>query len=114
MIEEMLNFRDLVQLYHWHTKNYARHKASGDLYDKFQANLDLFVEAYQKNGKRIVAKGKIDLYETSDKDVVELLEDFLEFVAELEEKFSDRTDLLNILADITQDINQTLYLFTLN
>ncbi len=114
MLKEFIRFRDLIQLYHWHTRDYARHVASGNLYDKIQTSLDTFVEVLQKNGDRLKVSGNIKLQEMDDDDIVDLLEDFLDFLSELEDGFDRRSDLLNILADMTEAINQTLYLFTLN
>lgn len=114
MIENFISFRDNVQLYHWNTKDYARHVAAGELYNTFQTLLDGFVETLQKNKRIKLLKGEVEVYELNNKTVIEYLEHFLIYLTSLEKKYKKRTDLLNILADMITAINKTLYLFGLN
>ena len=110
MLQDFIQFRDLLQIYHWQTKSYARHVAAGQLYDKFQINLDRIIEAYTKNNKRITINTSVKLYNVSDSEMEKILEEFVRFLASL--KFPKRSDLENIRDEILSDVNQTLYLFT--
>ena len=107
-----MKVKDLVQIYHWQTDDYARHKASGELYDSLNQKLDKFVEAYQKNNRIAVIKGgKCFLKNMSGKSAKKLLEEFADYLTKLDTK---KPDLLNIRDEMLADVNQTLYLFSLN
>ena len=47
LLKELLYFETQIRLYHWKTKVYSRHVASGNLYKKMDDFLDKFVEVYQ-------------------------------------------------------------------
>jgi hypothetical protein len=48
ILRTLLYFQTNVRLYHWGTKLYARHIASGDLYKQLDTFTDKFVEIYIK------------------------------------------------------------------
>ncbi len=104
-----MQFGDLLKLYHWNTHAYARHVASGELYDKFQKNLDKFVETFQKKD-RIMVNSHIPIRIVSDIEIVEILNKFVDFLNELKL----RKELEVIRDDIVIDVNQTLYLFSMD
>ena len=47
IIRNLLKIQLEIKLYHWRTKSYSRHVASGDLYDSLNKDIDTFVEIYQ-------------------------------------------------------------------
>lgn len=107
-----IKFLNLLQIYHWQTESYSRHKASGELYEKMQGHIDKFIESFQSDGETVKFDSTIKLTNMSDQDGKILLKDFLKFLEEDEsEKFNDREDILNIIYEMMSDINQTLYLF---
>ena len=112
---EILKVRDAVQLYHWQTKSFARHKASDELVDSLTSNMDRFVEAFLG----AYPKQKINLSNKSIKfsnytdDLISIvLINFLSFLETL--SLNKHTDLYNIRDDMLSDVHKTLYLFTLN
>jgi hypothetical protein len=119
IVHLMMTLRDQVKLYHWQTLNYPRHIATNDLVTKLDANIDQFVEVYVGKYGRPKLSGKtssIHLRNHSDKEAVALLKeaiDWLSTVLPRKLKKTD-TDLFNIRDTIVADLNQTLYMFTLN
>ena len=119
VVHLMMTLRDQVKLYHWQTLNYPRHIATNDLVTKLDANIDQFVEVYIGKYGRPKLSGKtasIRLRNHSDKEAIALLKEAIGWLStELSRKLKKTdTDLLNIRDTIIADLNQTLYLFTLN
>ena len=127
-LKTLLYFQNQVRLYHWSTKIYSRHVASGNLYEKIDNFIDKFVEIYQGkyNGGNLSGipfkydKLDIELYNLDDNGIVICLNDFKSLLVEdLYDWLSNmpshtNSDLKNLVDDLMGDINQTLYLFTLN
>jgi len=118
IVNLMLTLRNQVKIYHWETKNFARHKATDDLVDKLDDNIDKFVEVYiGKYGRPSLNSrtGSIRIRNFNDQEAPVLLQQAINWMTtKLPSllKPSD-TDLLNIRDEILADLNQTLYLFTL-
>jgi hypothetical protein len=114
----MLTLRNQVKIYHWETKVFSRHKATDDLVDKLDDNIDKFVEVYiGKYGRPTLnaRTGTIRIHNFTDrmgtlflKAATEWLTNSLPALLKKED-----TDLLNIRDEILADLNQTLYLFTI-
>ena len=118
IVHLMMTLRDQVKLYHWQTMNYPRHIATNELVTKLDANIDQFVEVYVGKYGRPKLSGKtasIHLRNHSDKEAVALLTEAIDWLTtDLPRKLKKAdTDLLNIRDTIVADLNQTLYLFTL-
>jgi hypothetical protein len=108
-----------IQMYHWQTDSYARHKATCKLLAAINPLIDNFMETYQGKYGR-VPKGNtivkvMTLTESTAVDFVKKSIQFLNNILEEDEhiKASD-TDLLNIRDEMVSVLNTTLYLFTLN
>jgi len=116
IVTAMMTIRDQIKLYHWQTSLFSRHKATDELVEKLDENVDTFVETYMgKYGRpRISAPIKLSNFsESAARTFVERQRKFLSVV--LPRKLSpEDTDLLNIRDTILGDLNQTLYLFTLS
>ena len=111
----MMTLRDQVKLYHWQTFSYPRHKATDELVEQLDSNIDRFVEVYiGKYGrpKLTSSTSTIRLRNHSDKEASTLLKDAINWLMKLKLKTTD-TDLYNIRDEIIADLNKTLYLFTL-
>lgn len=109
MIYRLLVFQNLLQVYHWQTKNYSHHIIVGELYNKFIKLTDKFVETYQKN---ISFKNKsIPLDNMNEKKINELLEHMKQFL--LEQKITE-VDLINIRDEMVMEINRGLYLLAMD
>jgi hypothetical protein len=119
VVHLMMALRDQVKLYHWQTLNYPRHIATNDLVTKLDANIDQFVEVYIGKYGRPKLSGKtssIHLRNHSDKEAVALLKDAINWLSTVLPRKLKKTDtdLFNIRDTIVADLNQTLYMFTLN
>ena len=120
--EIALNFmfiRDQIKIYHWMTKSYARHKASDDFVNNLTSKMDKFIETMQgiENVRLSVPlskKSQFILRNENDKGIIDLLENFRDWLSNsLPKLLHKNTDLLNIRDDMLSDVNNTLYLFTL-
>ncbi len=104
-----------IQLYHWTTDSFARHKASDTLYENILEHVDKFMEVYMgKYGRPNVKTYQLMVKKMSDDEFTAYLKDKLVFLQKtLQLSSSLDTDLLNIRDEIIADINQVLYLCTL-
>ena len=106
-----------VKLYHWKTRSYAQHKATDELYDKLNENIDKFIEVLLgKDQTRIrLIEKRIDLLDANNtRDIKERIFEYREFLTDLNIWFDNTrdSDLLSIRDDILADLNQFLYLLT--
>jgi DNA-binding ferritin-like protein len=120
------NFLELlmaIKLYHWKTHSYAVHKATDDLYGELNTNIDKFVEVLLgKTSIRtnLVKQKTIQLLDlTSKAQLIQLVKNFKHYLVGLSNnKFMlqtmSNTDLLNIRDELLANLNQFLYLLTLN
>lgn len=106
-----------IKLYHWQTINYARHKATDSLHSELSALIDTFIEVYIGRYKRPSYNNtiKINIEELSDDSAINAINEYINYLKNDLPKYlkSSDTDLLNIRDEILQNLNQTLYLFTL-
>lgn len=110
----------MVKLYHWKTISYATHKATDDLYQKLNANIDEFIEVLLgKSGSRIdlMNHKNIRLIDLSNQEALKReVEAFKGYLVSLNENKGMLTmsnpDLFNIRDTILGDLNQFLYLLT--
>lgn len=111
----------MVKLFHWKTTNYATHQATDELYTKLNKNVDEFIEILLgKNHSRtnLMKHKKIRLIDLSDKQMLEKeIKHFKHYLVDLNNhkyiKRMSNTDLLNIRDTILGDLNQFLYLLSL-
>jgi len=112
----------MVKLYHWKTQSYAQHKATDELYSKLNENIDTFIEVLlgkTETRTNLLKKTTISLIDLSSKEQLKTqINDFKVYLVNLtDNKFimkMSNTDLLNIRDEILGDLNQFLYLLTLN
>lgn len=118
IVNLMLTLRNQVKIYHWETMQYSRHKATDDLVDKLDDSIDKFVEVYiGKYGrpKLTPRTGTIRLRNYDDVQAPVLLNEAIAWMTNRLPTLLSKndTDLLNIRDEILAELNQTLYLFTL-
>ena len=112
----------MVKLYHWKTQSYAQHKATDELYSKLNEDIDKFIEVLlgkTETRTNLLKKPTISLIDLSSKEQLKKqIDDFKVYLVNLtDNKFimkMSNTDLLNIRDEILGDLNQFLYLLTLN
>ena len=110
-----LEFLNNLKVYHWKTTSYARHKASDDCFQKLQPLIDQFVEVCTgKHGRKVLLSGQgkqsCEMIQLTDKTVVAYVTQFRKFLENLTIKDAD---LENIRDEMVAELNQCLYLFTL-
>jgi len=108
---------NLVKLYHWKTRVFSQHKATDDLYERLNENIDKFVEILLgKDASRIQMTHKTLQFHDckNDTDFKQRLTEFRQLLIHMNRSFdpSDNSDLLNVRDEILGDVNQFLYLMT--
>jgi len=117
LLERFLSFQQQIRLYHWTTRSYARHVASGSLYESLDKKIDQFIETLQ--GRHTIKNVSLNmkLYSMTDKEIVKELHRFCDFLAkdieEMLDELSISSDLKNIRDEMISLTHQTLYLFSL-
>jgi hypothetical protein len=120
IVVKFLETLNLVKLYHWKTHSYATHKATDELYDNINKNIDSFVEVLLgKYGGRVdlTSRKSIQLKDfASVNDFKRELETFKKFLIALNYnkalKSMSNTDLFNIRDELLGHVNQFLYLLS--
>ena len=110
----------MVKLFHWKTHSYATHKATDEVYEKLNTNIDSFIEILLgKTGDRVnlTETKTIRLIDfTSQESFKREIESFKNYLVSLSShpglKVMTNTDLFNIRDTILGDMNQLLYLLT--
>lgn len=110
----------MVKLFHWKTTSYATHKATDELYEKLNGNIDEFIEVLLgKSGSRIdlMSNKNIRLVDLSSQESLKKeVEAFKGYLVSLDDnsamKKMSNTDLYSIRDTILGDLNQFLYLLT--
>ena len=115
IVSHLLTIRNQVKLYHWQTKQFARHKATDDLTAALDTAIDSFVESYMGRYGRPKVSGSIKLHNFSEaaaKKFVAKETKYLE--TDLPRKIGKGdSDLLNIRDEILAELTKVSYLFTL-
>ena len=114
MFLEMLN---VVKIYHWKTHSFAQHKATDELYERLNKNIDTFIEVLLgKDQSRIqMVERSIQLMDPSEKtNFQNKVLEYRGFLTDMDIYFDPArdSDILSVRDDILVDINQFLYLMT--
>lgn len=112
LLKTILSVQTTVRLYHWNTKKYARHVASGALYSTLDSLFDRFIETLQGFTKSRLdyEKIKLKIYKLSEDDITLFLQNFRDTFSSMELPSSD---LINQREEIISEVNKTIYLFSL-
>ena len=117
IILRLLKIREQVQILHWQTKSYARHKAYDLYYEELSDLIDAFTESYQGKYGRIElpAGSSLALEDIKELDLNAFLEGIIEMLkVEISANLDDSdTDLLNIRDEMIGLTNKLVYLLTL-
>jgi DNA-binding ferritin-like protein len=117
MFLQMLN---TVKLYHWKTSSYSQHKATDELYNNLNENIDLFVEIMLgKKGDRVNLTGQKSLPLMDYKNLSDFkkeIEKYKTFLINMNKdaglNITNNSDLLNVRDEILGNLNQFTYLLT--
>jgi hypothetical protein len=112
----------MIKLFHWKTSSYATHKATDELYSKLNEHIDTFIEILLgKTGIRtnLLNKHKISLIDLSNKEqLMSKINYYKSYMVDLSNnpfiRSMSNTDLLNVRDEILGDLNQFMYLLSLN
>lgn len=106
-----------IKLYHWNTKKYPEHKATDELYENLNEHIDKFVEVLLgKDASRIHNSKSHVTRCTNTHQIKKKIHEYQDFLIHMNQVLDPKrdTDLLNIRDEILADLNQFLYLLTLN
>jgi hypothetical protein len=117
-IQFFFAMRDQIKLYHWQTSVFARHKATDDVLKALDESIDKYVEVYMgKYGRpRMTAKTHtIHVKNMGEKEAVRFVKMCIHALIEVVPNGLGPadTDLMNIRDEMLAELNQLLYLFTL-
>jgi len=110
----------MVKLFHWKTTSYSTHKATDELYEKLNGNIDEFIEILlgKTNSRINLTKNKkirlIDL--SSPNELKREVGKFKKYLVDLNDNLvmqkMSNTDLFNVRDTILGNLNQFLYLLS--
>jgi hypothetical protein len=113
-----LAFLSQIKIFHWQTRSYAQHIALGNAYENLDKLFDRFVEVYYgkygRPDKEMNYGFSLDSY--SAQTLVNIIQEFKDkILADLSEDLANGSnkDLLNIKDEIEAEINQLMYLLSL-
>jgi hypothetical protein len=120
-IQFFLHMREQVKVYHWQTMSYPRHKATDQFLEKIDALIDRYVEVYigkYGRSKMTSATNTFKLLNMSDSYAVRFVQSCIDYVLRdllpnSGKKAAD-SDLENIRDEMLAELNQLLYLFSLD
>jgi hypothetical protein len=105
-----LQILNTIKLFHWNTKDYAKHKASDELHESLGKLVDSYVEKNFGEMGRFTVHENIQFHTLSDESFLKDIHNFKEFLIKLQ---NPSTDLSNIRDEMLGEVNQFLYLWTL-
>jgi DNA-binding ferritin-like protein len=117
IVKVFLEVLNMVKLYHWKTHSFAQHKATDELYERLNENIDKFVEILLgKDESRIkMLEKRIDLVDAKNvKDFKSRIYEYRTFLTDINMYFDAKrdSDLLSLRDEILGNVNQFLYLLT--
>uniref|UniRef100_A0A6C0J1A7 Uncharacterized protein n=1 Tax=viral metagenome TaxID=1070528 RepID=A0A6C0J1A7_9ZZZZ len=116
IVQQFLELLNMVKLYHWKTHSYAQHKATDELYERLNKNIDTFVETLlgkENNRIKMVEKQLRILDNSNTRKFKNNIYEFRDFLTSLDSMFNKKdSGILSIRDDLLVDINQFLYLMT--
>jgi DNA-binding ferritin-like protein len=111
----------MVKLFHWKTHSHVIHKATDELYDSLNGNMDKFIEVLLgKTGSRtdLMNNKTISLYDLDSQEKLKIkIDAFKSYLVNLNNNnvlttTMSNSDLFNIRDEILGDLNKFLYLLT--
>jgi hypothetical protein len=115
IVTMFFHIRAQVKLYHWQTRSFAEHKATDDLVEALDTNIDKFIEVYMGRYGRPHIKKTLPVKNLSVSGIRSFITKSDEWLASSLPRMLKKndSDLLNIRDEILAGLNQIKYLFTL-
>jgi len=121
IVLKFLATMNMIKLFHWKTHSFSTHKATDEVFSQLSRNIDTFVETMLgKHGNRVDLSRMKSISMCDVKNVEQLrleMNKFKMFLVNIEQKLEhtmSNSDLLNIRDEMLGNVNQFLYLLTLN
>jgi hypothetical protein len=118
IVENFIEMLNTVKLYHWNTHSFSQHKATDELYQRLNEHVDKFVEVLlgKKEDRIKHLNSKTHLVNKTQVGFKDKIYQYREYLIHMDKCLDQKrdTDLLNIRDEILGDINQLLYLLTLD
>ncbi len=112
MLRTLLTLQIQIKLHHWQTLRYSRHKATDDLFEKLIPLTDRFVETFQgARDTTIMLNKTIESKNMSEDEITTFLKDIRN---DLKRWKLQEPELDNIVQEMLEAINVTIYLFSLD
>jgi methyltransferase-like protein len=105
-----LRILDVIKLFHWNTKDYSKHKATDSLHETLAKLVDSYVEQHFGESGRIVVHETVRYDTLTDDDFLKEMNKFKEYLIHMK---NPSTHLSNIRDEMLGEVNQFLYLWTL-
>jgi hypothetical protein len=113
---KVIQFHNLLKLYHFQTKSYGAHKASDKLFADLADKYDQFFEIYQgKYGRIPRLNDTIVIKTVSDKEMIGVSKRFAAFLYKSTSKackVCKNSDICNVLDEMVGSVNQFIYLLS--
>jgi hypothetical protein len=110
VVSALLHSRSQAHIFHWRTRSFAAHKALQGYYEAIVPLTDDFVEGYQGRYKLIAGYKS----STFNQNPMNARRYFIKLLKTINGCKIKDTYLQNILDEMRQLVNQTLYLLTLD
>jgi len=117
VVQQLLEMLMTVKMYHWRTHSYAQHKATDELYEKLNQNIDTFVEVYlgKEEDRLYEADQRLPLYNfAKETDFKKKMHAYRQMLHDLSKIFSPESDsdVLTVRDELLINVNQFLYLMS--
>jgi hypothetical protein len=117
-IQFFFTMRDQIKLYHWQTVSYARHKATDEVIERLDKNIDRFTEVYiGKYDRPKIRTLTYTVEQLNDKKAMSYIHECIKILqgALMKGLTTEKdSDLFTIRDEMLADLNQLVYLFTLH
>ncbi|QKF94652.1 hypothetical protein QKU48_gp1194 [Fadolivirus algeromassiliense] len=113
LLKVMFKHQLQLKMYHFQTNGYGAHKASDSYLEKFESNLDKFMEVAQGIFGKLDTKSISLNFDTlTDETITGELDNFTNLLRQLDTYMAKNTELLNIRDEMIGDAQQLKYLLT--
>jgi len=105
-----LRILDIIKFYHWNSKNYSKHRATDKLHEALAKLVDSYVEQRFGEMGRVVVHETVRYDTLTDEAFLKEIGQFKDYLIHMQ---NPSTDLSNKRDEMLGEVNQFLYLWTL-